>query len=56
LWITIHTTDDEAEEIWHNHIGVPRERIKRFGREDNWWPKLRWEGPCGPCSEIKIDL
>ena len=56
LWITVYTTDDEAEELWNKHIGVPLERIKRMGREDNWWPKARWEGPCGPCSEIHIDL
>jgi alanyl-tRNA synthetase len=35
---------------------VPKERIVRFGRSDNWWPKVRWEGPCGPCSEVHIDL
>ncbi len=56
LYITVHTDDDEAEEIWHKNIGVPMERISRLGREDNWWPKDRWEGPCGPCSEIHLDL
>ncbi len=56
LWFTVYTEDDEAEEIWHQHIGIPKERISRFGREDNWWPKARWEGPCGPCSEIFVDL
>ena len=56
LWITVFETDDEAEELWHKRIGVPMERIRRWGREDNWWPKARWEGPCGPCSEIHIDL
>ncbi len=56
LWFTVFTTDDEAEEIWHKRIGIPRDRILRFGREDNWWPKLQWEGPCGPCTEIHVDL
>ncbi len=56
LYITVHTDDDEAEALWHKHIGVPMERISRLGREDNWWPKERWEGPCGPCSEIHLDL
>jgi len=56
LWVTIFETDDEAEEIWHTQVGVPRERIVRFGREDNWWPKVRWEGPCGPCTEVHVDL
>ncbi|MBU0608703.1 MAG: alanine--tRNA ligase [Armatimonadetes bacterium] len=56
LWFTVFTDDDETEEIWHKRIGIPRERILRFGRSDNFWPKARWEGPCGPCSEIHIDL
>lgn len=56
LWITVYTDDDEAADIWHKRIGFPRERILRFGRSDNWWPKVRWEGPCGPCTEIHIDL
>ena len=56
LWFTVYTEDDEAEEIWHKHIGIPRERLRRFGREENWWPKVRWEGPCGPCAEIFVDL
>lgn len=56
LWFTVYTDDDETEEIWHQRIGIPKERILRFGRSDNFWPKARWEGPCGPCSEIHIDL
>ena len=56
LWFTVYTDDDEAEEIWHRRIGIPRERIIRFGRSDNWWPKAQWEGPCGPCTEIHYDL
>lgn len=56
LWFTVYTDDDEAEDIWHKRIGIPKERILRFGRSDNFWPKAQWEGPCGPCSEIHIDL
>ncbi len=56
LWFTVYWEDDEAEQIWHKHIGIPMSRIRRLGRADNWWPKLRWEGPCGPCSEIFYDL
>ncbi|MDD4457355.1 MAG: alanine--tRNA ligase, partial [Syntrophotalea acetylenica] len=56
LWFTVYTDDDEAEEIWHKRIGIPKERILRCGRSDNFWPKAQWEGPCGPCREIHIDL
>lgn len=52
LWITIHTKDDEAFDIWHNHVGIPAERIIRL--EDNFWEI--GPGPCGPCSEIYVDL
>ena len=57
FYITIHHTDDEAQEIWEN-IGVPKERIYRFGDEDNWWgpPIHGSEGPCGPCSELHYDF
>ncbi len=56
LWITVFQDDDEAERLWHEHIGVPRERIMRLGRGENWWPQERWEGPCGPCTEIHLDF
>jgi alanyl-tRNA synthetase len=52
LWITIHTEDDEAFDIWRNEVGLPEERIVRL--EDNFWEI--GAGPCGPCSEIHIDL
>ncbi|SDE59504.1 alanine--tRNA ligase [Sporomusa acidovorans] len=52
LWITIHTSDDEAFDIWHNLIKIPAERIIRM--EENFWEI--GPGPCGPCSEIHIDL
>ena len=52
LWVTVHTSDDEAEELWQKH--VPLERIKRFGDSDNFW-QMGDTGPCGPCSEIFYD-
>ena len=55
LWITIFEEDDEAGEIWHSRIGIEWERIIRLGRGENWWPEERWEGPCGPCTEIHVD-
>lgn len=52
LWITIHPDDDEAYHIWRNDIGVPHDHIVKL--EDNFWEI--GPGPCGPCSEIYIDL
>ena len=54
LWITVHLSDDDAEEIWANAVGVPRERIQRLD-EDNWW-RMADTGPNGPCSEVFYDL
>ena len=54
LWVSIYLDDDEAAEIWHRQIGVPEERIVRFGEEDNFWA-MGDTGPCGPCSEIHLD-
>ena len=53
LWITVFESDDEAEQIWMNDIGVPKDRIKRLGKADNFWE--HGSGPCGPCSEIHFD-
>ncbi len=53
LWITIFESDDEAEQIWHNEIGIPMDRIIRLGKADNFWE--HGSGPCGPCSEIHFD-
>lgn len=54
LWITVHEGDDEAEQIWHEQVGVPMNRIQRLGDADNFW-QMGESGPCGPCSEIHID-
>ena len=53
LWVTIYEQDDEAGDIWANEVGVPRERIIRLGKADNFWE--HGSGPCGPCSEIHYD-
>ncbi|MFV2039821.1 MAG: alanine--tRNA ligase, partial [Acidimicrobiales bacterium] len=53
LWVTVHLSDDEAADIWHNSVGVPDERIQRLD-EDNWW-RMADTGPNGPCSEIFWD-
>ncbi len=54
LWITVHTSDDEAEAIWRDDVGVPADRIQRLG-DDNFW-RMGDTGPCGPSSEIFWDL
>ncbi|HHO52015.1 MAG TPA: alanine--tRNA ligase [Deltaproteobacteria bacterium] len=54
LWVTIHTSDDEAFAIWHDAVGVPEARIQRLGDQDNFW-SMGLVGPCGPCSEIHYD-
>ena len=53
LYPSIYENDDEAFEIWNKKIGVPADRIFRFGKEDNFWE--HGSGPCGPCSEIYFD-
>ncbi len=53
LYPSVYLEDDEAFEIWNKEIGVPAERIFRFGKEDNFWE--HGAGPCGPCSEIYYD-
>ena len=55
LYVTIHLDDDEAHLIWRDAIGVPEERIYRYGDSDNWWGPAGTEGPTGPCSEIHYD-
>jgi alanyl-tRNA synthetase len=55
LWVTIFLDDDEAFKHWRE-VGVPEERILRFGEEDNFWGPAGDSGPCGPCSEIHYDF
>jgi alanyl-tRNA synthetase len=54
LYASIYLDDDEAYDLWHQNIGVPDERIVRFGEEDNFWA-MGDTGPCGPCSELLLD-
>jgi len=53
MWVTVHVSDDEAEEIWADAVGFPRERIQRLDK-DNFW-EMGDTGPCGPSSEIFWD-
>lgn len=55
LWVSVYEDDDEAFQIWQDEVGVPVERIKRMGADDNFWSSGP-TGPCGPCSEIYYDL
>ncbi|MEN6375464.1 MAG: alanine--tRNA ligase [Smithella sp.] len=54
LWVTIFTDDDEAFNIWHEKMKVPKDRIVRMGEKSNFW-MMGETGPCGPCSEIIYD-
>ena len=53
LYPSIYLEDEEAFEIWNKEVGIPAERIFRFGKEDNFWE--HGSGPCGPCSEVYYD-
>jgi alanyl-tRNA synthetase len=59
LVVTIYQDDDEAFEIWTKHVGLPAERVFRFGEKENFWPaeapSKGPNGPCGPCSEVYYD-
>ena len=54
LWATVHDTDDEAEKLWLEETDIPLDRIRRFDK-DNFW-EMGETGPCGPCSELFVDL
>ena len=55
MYATVYEEDEEAYRIWNEGIGLPPERIFRFGKKDNYWA-MGETGPCGPCSEIHYDL
>ncbi|MBM3296860.1 MAG: alanine--tRNA ligase, partial [Candidatus Aminicenantes bacterium] len=54
LYITVYREDEEAFRLWNERVGVPAERIFRFGKKDNYW-SMGETGPCGPCSEVHYD-
>ena len=54
LYVTVYNDDEEACELWHKHMGLPKEKIFKFGDKDNFW-SMGDTGPCGPCSEIFYD-
>ncbi|PJZ75705.1 alanine--tRNA ligase [Leptospira neocaledonica] len=54
IWITVFENDDEAEKIWLSK-GIPKERITRLGKKDNFWGPAGDSGACGPCSELYLD-
>ncbi len=55
MWVSVFTTDDEAEKIWIEKCNFPKERIVRMGEDENWW-SAGPTGSCGPCSELHVDL
>ncbi|MCS6984184.1 MAG: alanine--tRNA ligase [Leptospiraceae bacterium] len=55
IWVSVYHEDNEAYELWTKYIGIPRERVVRLGREDNFWGPAGETGPCGPCSELYLD-
>ena len=59
LFVTVYHDDDEAFDVWVNEVGVPKEKISRWGEDENFWPANAVSegpnGPCGPCSEIFYD-
>ncbi|RTL06856.1 alanine--tRNA ligase [Candidatus Dependentiae bacterium] len=54
LYVTVFETDDQAYDIWHTVVGIPKEKIYRLGAESNFW-QMGDVGPCGPCTEIFVD-
>lgn len=55
IWVTVYLEDDEAEELWLAQTDIPKARIRRLGKEANWWGPAGDSGACGPCSELYLD-
>ena len=56
LVVSVYTDDDESERIWHESMGIEKQRIYRLGEEENFWGPAGSSGPCGPCSEVHYDF
>ncbi|MFH1865625.1 MAG: alanine--tRNA ligase, partial [Candidatus Eisenbacteria bacterium] len=56
LWVTVHKDDAAAAEIWRARIKFPVERLVPLGDKHNFWGPAGDSGPCGPCSEIHLDM
>lgn len=56
IYISIFENDEDAFKIWNEHIGVPKDKIVRLGKKDNFWGPAGDSGACGPCSELYIDM
>jgi alanyl-tRNA synthetase len=55
IWISVYEDDDDAESLWHKRIGIPKKRIVRLGKNDNFWGPVGDTGICGPSSELYFD-
>ncbi len=55
FYVTVHLDDDEAYNFWRDKIGIPVDKLYRYGSKDNWWGPAGEEGPTGPCSELHYD-
>ena len=56
IYVSVYEKDDEAFELWNKLIGIPKEKIVRLGKKDNFWGPAGDSGACGPCSELYIDM
>ena len=56
IYVSVYEKDDEAFELWNKRIGIPKEKIVRLGKKDNFWGPAGDSGACGPCSELYIDM
>ncbi len=56
IYVSIYEKDNDAFKIWNEHIGIPKEKIVRLGKKDNFWGPAGDSGACGPCSELYIDM
>merc|ERR1711964_861785 len=55
IWVTVYLDDDEAEDLWGSVTNLPDGRVVRFDEKENFW-EMGETGPCGPCSEMFVDL